>query len=240
MHDANSRTIVSNQSGVHDRLDSLVQKHLARPFQKPFHDATLETFYRIREWIRADGRPLIFDSCCGVGESTANLARRHPEAVVIGMDKSAHRLGKHEGYRQEADNYLLARVDLNDFWRLAVADNWRLSHHYLLYPNPWPKSAHLQRRWHGAAVFPYLLMLGGKLEMRSNWRLYLQEFAQGLAIAGIEAKVNTLGFDGEDLTPFERKYRLSGQPLHQLRADLKEFSLPWQQSLLLPANPTKS
>ncbi|TKB51481.1 SAM-dependent methyltransferase [Ferrimonas sediminicola] len=240
MYDANSRSILSNQPGVHERLPALVRKHLAGPFRKPFHDATLETFYRIRAWIRADGRPLIFDSCCGVGESTANLAGRHPGSLVIGMDKSAHRLGKHEGYRQEADNYLLARVDLNDFWRLAAADGWRLSHHYLLYPNPWPKSAHLQRRWHGAAVFPYLLMLGGDLEMRSNWPLYLQEFAQALSLAGIAAQVGPLALDGEDLTPFERKYRLSGQPLYRLTADLKEFTLPWQQSLHLPADPAKS
>ncbi|USD36986.1 MULTISPECIES: tRNA (guanosine(46)-N(7))-methyltransferase TrmB [Ferrimonas] len=231
---ANSRAIESNQQGLHQRLDDTVLKHLATPFNKPFHDATLETFYRLKQWIEADGRPLIFDSCCGVGESSANLARRHPEAVLIGMDKSAHRLDKHENYRQQADNYLLARVDLNDLWRLAVADGWQLSHHYLLYPNPWPKSSHLKRRWHGAAAFPYLLMLGGQLEMRSNWPVYLQEFARALTLAGVPSQLAPLSPSGDDLTPFERKYRLSGQPLYQLQADLSGFTLPWQAGLSLP------
>ena len=32
--------------------------------------------------------------------------------------------------------------------------------HYLLYPNPWPKAKHLQRRVHGHGSFPLLLQLG--------------------------------------------------------------------------------
>lgn len=234
-----SRKVETNQHDLHERLEPVVKKHLQEPFRKPFHDATVEAFYRIKEVWQADGRPLILDSCCGVGESTVNLAERHPDAFILGLDKSGCRIEKHDSYRRTADNYLLARVDLNDFWRLAAADSWQPTHHYILYPNPWPKAAHLKRRWHGAPVFPYLLLLGGQLQMRSNFPLYLQEFQQALKVAGLAGEFSPLTFEGEngdarDITPFERKYRLSDQPLFRLDADLSNFDVSWRAQLTLP------
>jgi len=91
--------------------------------------------------------------------------------------------------------------------------------HYILYPNPWPKSKHVQRRWHGAAVFPSIIALGGELEMRSNWRLYLDEFKLALQVAGRQGEVAQ--FDPvATITPFERKYQASGQALFKLTASL--------------------
>ncbi len=95
-----------------------------------------------------------------------------------------------------------------------------MQRHYLLYPNPWPKSAHLKRRWHGHPVFPHLLALGGELEARSNWRLYLEELAAALALAGITASVTPVADTEETLTDFEEKYRLSGHQLWRLSATL--------------------
>ncbi|WP_300363033.1 methyltransferase domain-containing protein, partial [uncultured Pseudoalteromonas sp.] len=156
MTDANSRSIVSNQPGLHEKLDEIVLKHLSAEFKKPIAEHTQSAFDQVNEKVQAFAGPIILDSCCGVGESTANLAKRHPDALVIGIDKSSHRLDKHDiEYKQtDAGQYILVQADLNDFWRLAVAANWQPSHHYLLYPNPWPKAKHLQRRWHGAAIFP--------------------------------------------------------------------------------------
>ncbi|GLS83151.1 tRNA (guanine(46)-N(7))-methyltransferase TrmB [Paraferrimonas haliotis] len=216
---ADSRIIVSNQQGLHEQLDEVVLKHLQHPFQKPYAQHTLDEFERINAIVQASERPLIVDSCCGVGESTANIARLHPQALVIGLDKSAYRIGKHHEYQGEDGEYLLARVDLNDFWRLAVAANWQVHKHFLLYPNPWPKSKHLQRRWHGAAVFPSLLALGGALELRSNWPVYLQEFQRALELAGHASELTELTVE-QPLTPFERKYQASGQALYQLRCAL--------------------
>ena len=119
------------------------------------------------------------------------------------------------------DNTLLVRADLVDFWRLALNAGWRPRRHYLLYPNPYPKTAHLKLRWHGHPVFPALLALGGRLELRSNWRLYLQEFALAAAQASdVVAEVQPFTPEGEYLTPFERKYHQSGQDLWRLVMNL--------------------
>jgi tRNA G46 methylase TrmB len=213
----NSRVIVSNQQGLNEQLDEMVLKHLKHAFRKPYQQHTLEAFKSCEKWVEQQGKPIIFDSCCGVGESTYHLAKKHPEAIVLGLDKSADRLGKHQ--ESIADNYRLLQVNLNDFWRLAVDANWKLSHHYLLYPNPWPKAKHLQRRWHGSAVFPSILQLGGELELRSNWFTYIHEFARALELAGQSCLVEEYQSE-EAITPFERKYWASGQKSLRLTATL--------------------
>jgi tRNA G46 methylase TrmB len=214
-----SRVIHSNQHGLHAQLDKVVLKHLKHPFQKPYQTHTLAAFKTCEKWVEQQGKPIIFDSCCGVGESTYHLARRHRESIVLGLDKSAVRLAKRP--RHIADNAQLLQVNLNDFWRLAVDANWTLSHHYLLYPNPWPKSKHLQRRWHGSAVFPAIIQLGGKLELRSNWFTYVLEFARALELAGKNSSVQPYSSD-HAITPFELKYWASGQRSLQLLANLNQ------------------
>ncbi|MEJ6476670.1 SAM-dependent methyltransferase [Pseudoalteromonas piscicida] len=212
MTEANSRSITTNQQGLHEKLDEIVTKHLQAEFKKPIAAHTQRAFDEVNERVQAFDGPIILDSCCGVGESTANLAKLHPDALIIGIDKSSHRLEKHDvEYKQaEQGQYILVQADLNDFWRLALAANWQPTHHYLLYPNPWPKAKHIQRRWHGSAVFPYIIKLGGQLELRSNWDIYVKEFARALALSGVSTQVEAYESD-EAITPFERKYWASGQ-----------------------------
>lgn len=217
IHRGDSRVIHSNQQGLHDQLDKVVLKHLKDPFQKPYQKHTLDAFKICEKWVEQQGKSIVFDSCCGVGESTYHLARCHRESIVLGLDKSAVRLAKHS--RHIADNAQLLQVNLNDFWRLAADANWTLSHHYILYPNPWPKSKHLQRRWHGSAVFPAIIQLGGKLELRSNWFTYIREFARSLELAGKNSSVQSYSAD-RAITPFELKYWASGQETWQLLSNL--------------------
>lgn len=221
MTSANSRVVTSNQCGPHKKLPELVKRHLATPSRKPFSEHTLAAFDQAQSWLNGWSGPLIMDSCCGVGESTAVIAGRYPDARVIGVDKSALRTEKHQrGYAADQPNYLVLRADLNDFWRLAHQNDWNLYRHFLLYPNPWPKSMHIKRRWHASASFADILKLGGILTVRSNWALYVEEFALALNLAGFKATPEV--YDAEQpMTPFERKYRASGQQSWQLVVDLE-------------------
>lgn len=226
MVQAYSRAITSNQLSQHEQIPQQVAKYWQQPFLKPIAIHSQAAFASVNQQVQQFSGPIILDACCGVGESTAELARRNPHALVIGVDKSAHRLAKHVQYQQQ-DNaqYLLVRADLNDFWRLAAAANWPVQQQCIFYPNPWPKKKHLGRRWHGAPVFPALVQLGGALEMRSNWPLYLQEFATALACVGISSEVQPLTVTTHPITPFERKYQASGQQLWQLTATLANAEL---------------
>ena len=169
--------------------------------------------------MESSDRPLVFDSFCGTGMSSASLAQRHADCLVIGIDKSAHRLARHQP--ADADNYLLVQAECGDFWRLAAAAGWALERHYLLYPNPWPKPAQLKRRVHGSADFHDLLALGGTVELRSNWPVYTDEFGRALELAGCEPMVER--FEPEQpLTLFERKYRESGHELWRCICRLRD------------------
>jgi len=217
---ANSHEIITNQDGLNEHLDEIVEKHIKHVFQKPYQQHSIDGFKAVETQIAQVNKPVIFDSCCGVGDSTINLAKLYPDHFVIGMDKSGHRLNKNEAYEQHGvDNFMLLRTDLNDFWRLALDAELKIEKHYILYPNPWPKAKHIQRRWHGSAVFPTIVALGGELEMRSNWRLYLDEFSQALSLMGKNSDVSEFTPESS-ITPFERKYQASGQALFKLTAKL--------------------
>ncbi len=223
MVEGNSRTIISNQPDVHEDLAKVVNKHLNSEFKKPFAEFSLQLFTELEQKVNAfianGGKGVILDSCCGVGESSYHHAKANPEHLVIGIDKSEHRLDKHDHHWGELANLVLARGDLNDLWRLIADADWPVNEHYILYPNPWPKAKHLQRRWHGAPVFSSVPRIGKKLIVRSNWSIYIKEFHQALKIAGIESNVAEYS-DEQAITPFERKYWASGQKSHQLIAKL--------------------
>jgi len=218
---ANSRVPTSAQIGVHEQLVRLLERHRDTPFRKPYADynrAAFEASFARRE-REAAHVPLILDSCCGVGESSIALAQAFPDHYVIGVDQSEARLGRFDA-AVLPPNLDLVRADLVDYWRLMRDAGIRLSRHYLLYPNPWPKIGHLSRRWHGHPVFPTMLELGGRLECRSNWRIYVDEFClavtalTGCSVAGEEFNA------AQPLTPFERKYRDSGHRLYRAVVDL--------------------
>lgn len=220
MH-ANSRVPTSAQSGIHTHLATLLDRHLGAPFRKPYADYNRAAFVAsmVRRQRVAPNAPLILDSCCGVGESSIALACAFPDHYVIGVDQSEARLGRQSGAGLPA-NLDLVRADLVDYWRLLRDAGIRLDRHYLLYPNPWPKIGHLARRWHGHPVFPALLELGGVLECRSNWPIYVDEFCFALQrVSGKNATAEPYLPDVA-LTPFERKYLGSGHALFRCVAEL--------------------
>jgi len=222
MSAANSRKISDAQEEIHKNLESIVLKHLQNKHRKPIADHTQIAFNQIKPQIDhalKQGRALIFDSCCGTAMSTAILARENPDALVIGIDRSAVRLGKEYNNSLPA-NAQLIQAECADFWQLARQQGWKLNKHTILYPNPYPKSKHLKRRWHGHPAFADILALGGEIELRTNWKVYADEFCLAVSIAKKykrEASYNKVEMFIADkpLTLFEKKYQESGQQLYR-------------------------
>jgi tRNA (guanine-N7-)-methyltransferase len=219
----NSRVPESVQGDIHPHLATLLDRHAGAPFRKPYADYNRAAFAgSLERWQRtAAGSPVILDSGCGVGESSLYLARNFPDHYVIGVDQSASRLAR--GRRSAAQwppNLDLVRADVVDYWRLLREAGIRLDRHYLLYPNPWPKASQVSRRWHGHPVFPSLLDLGGVLECRSNWAIYLAEFCFAVRRMTQRPAVAESYAPDAAMTPFERKYLASGHRLFRMVVDL--------------------
>lgn len=223
MH-ANSRTVHSNQPGPHEQLSAVVARHAATSFRKPVSDVNLAAFTTsIAAWKAQGSPPLILDAGCGVGLSTRRLAQAFPDHFVIGVDQSADRLGREVRWTGTLpENFITVRADLVDYWRLMLAEQIYPQQHYLLYPNPWPKKSQLGRRWHGHPIFPVLVALGGRIECRSNWKTYIDEFTLALGqLAGIEVHCEAHHSLPDDaLTPFEAKYLRSGHALWRCKTEL--------------------
>jgi tRNA G46 methylase TrmB len=203
----------------------VVQKHLEHPFRKPLSEHTQTAFDEIKPLVEthlAKNQPLIFDSCCGTAMSTRIIAEDNPEALVIGIDRSKVRLGK-EYNADFPENAITVQAECGDFWILAQAQGWKLTKHSIFYPNPYPKSKHLKRRWHGHPAFPALLALGGELELRTNWKVYVDEFslAVGFAIDKVGLYEYIEAFQSNiPMTLFEKKYQESQQELYRFRYGL--------------------
>ena len=206
----------TDQLGAHPDLTEIVRHHQDHPWRKPCPAHTRDAFEKLQKRLKRDNRPLILDSFCGTGMSTALIAVAHPDALVVGIDQSAHRLAKHQA--AGAQNYLLLRAEAEPFWLCLVKAGITLHSHWLLYPNPWPKASQLKRRVHGHGAFPVLSRLGGKLELRTNWDIFAQEFAQAAALIGIKGHTKPFISDSP-MTLFERKYADRGHTLWRFRGE---------------------
>lgn len=209
----NSRNVFSHQSGQHPQLGHWVNKVRIGPkFQKPIAPFNAQAFTLVQEWLSGSARPWILDSGCGTGLSTLYLAEQYPNALIIGVDRSAHRLTKTTTSNQRI---LWVRADLIDFWRLLAASNWRPQQHYLLYPNPYPKPHQLKQRWHAHPVFPELLACCASLTCRTNWLIYGQELQQALQLYGLNSSLKQIT-PQPPITAFENKYQASGHALWEV------------------------
>ncbi len=247
-------------------MHNSIAPHTANAFKEA--DIFINKFYG-----NSRNKIVILDSGCGKGLSTISLAAKFPNIPVIGIDRSFHRLSHNRLYRnaieedndnddegdsaidnnsqvsQKVDdqqNVLFVRAELSDFWLLASQSDWIIHSHYLLYPNPYPKSKHLGRRWHCHPSFPFIIALGGTLVVRSNWDIYCREMLSALkaivnakAFPNVTANINDVSeyqpaMDGVNkyLTHFERKYILAGVKVYELKVDLGARERPERLAML--------
>lgn len=177
----------------------------------------------------SDCANVILDSGCGTGRSSLVLGELYPQYTVLGVDRSIVRLCKQPSVsatredelmvQQVAHNVWLVRADLNDFWRLLQKTSAITIHaHYVLYPNPYPKQSRIRQRWYGSPIFPILLQLSNRTIVRSNWDLYLQEFAQ--CAQWLEPKLSCQILNAHTKTRpysnFEQKYWMAGEETYEL------------------------
>jgi len=212
----------------------------------------------------------------GVDRSLARLTKTKDNRKAEGdsdsdsentKDDSASSSDRETYCHRVSKNGYLVRAELVDFWRCCIKQGWvcdddkkrenadsgsnlKVTHHYMLYPNPYPTKARLSSRWYAHPSFPLILKLGiPTMIIRSNWEGYLNEFAQAIDMANdfYEDDNNQDGITGSPtnlalpylssakkgpaeridksiaLTNFESKYDNVGESTFELRLERDEI-----------------
>ena len=101
---------------------------------------------------------------------------------------------------------------------LADKNNLKAEISYFLYPNPWPKSEHLKRRWHAHPVFSKILKCSKKIILRTDWKIYLDEFKNALEIHKYNVQKSGQLNLSHGITRFEQKFIKQERNLYELIA----------------------
>ena len=220
MNEFKSKIVESNQIEIHEDLVLLKERYTNKKFKRPITRYSHDVFTDIKNWlIEIGNKKIILDVGCGVGQSTYVLCKKYPDHSVIGIDKSIDRVERKNSFKANfPSNGKIFRADILDLWRLLLElkGSYEFTKQYILYPNPYPKKSQLKKRWHGNPIFPFILEYNCPIELRSNWKLYLEEFSfvcrqYQRSTSEVESFIPK-----EYFTPFEKKYSMSGQNIYKL------------------------
>ena len=226
MNQYHSKEVTSDQNGPHQDLIKIISKYRIDNFKRPPASFSVKLLKKILP-VLEENQKIILDSCCGTGESTYNLAKLYPDHFILGIDKSQDRVERNNLFKRDAviNNFIIVRGELLDLWPLlyneSLHSNWKITKQCIYYPNPWPKAKAIKRRWHASAVMPFICAIGGEIEVRSNWQIYLQEFQQAVEHFTGELLIINKMQNVHPITAFEKKYHLSGQDLYCGRVNIK-------------------
>jgi tRNA (guanine-N7-)-methyltransferase len=156
--------------------------------------------------------PTVLEIGFGMGETTAEIARAHPEQNFLGVDVHTPGVGSLLKQVQELDlaNVRVIRHDAVEVVRDMIPES-SLAGIHVFFPDPWPKKRHHKRRLLQAPFVHALtrrLQAGGYLHVATDWEDYAQH-----TLAVLEAEpllANTAqGFAPRPLhrplTKFERR-----------------------------------
>jgi tRNA (guanine-N7-)-methyltransferase len=214
----NSKLVLSNQISPHPYIIDIVKKHSESNYQAPVSAEIFQGFLHVLE-IAENYSGIILDSGCGTGESTITLAKLFPDCLIVGVDKSAQRIQKGANVLKKLrlQNCLLLRSDVSFFWQFLIETQTKISEHFILYPNPWPKKKHVLRRWHAHSLFPKILKLSRSMTLRTNWNIYASEFAIASSYL-TKNEIKPIEFETKiPITAFERKYKNSNHKIFEVK-----------------------
>jgi len=218
----NSKIVTSNQDGIHTDLVKIIGRYSHDEYKRPIASFSHDAFISIKNWVKdAGGKSLVLDMGCGTGESSLQLAKKYPEHLVIGIDKSLSRIERKNAFKSDLPpNLKLVRGELLDLWYLfakAVREKEIVVHkQYILYPNPWPKKKLVKLRFHANPIIPFILQCSKQIELRTNWKIYADEFkfvCENLT----QSNVVLEKFKADiPLSNFESKYNKTGHDLYRV------------------------
>ena len=164
-------------------------------------------------------KPLVLEIGSGMGETTAAIARAHPEADFVAVEVHGPGVGSllNRIAAEEIGNLRVVRHDAVEVLERMVADD-SLAAIHLFFPDPWPKKRHRKRRLvqpDTAALMARKLAPRGVLHAATDWPDYA-EHMEGVFAAEPLLERATSGFATRPQTKFETRGRRLGHPIRDL------------------------
>lgn len=168
---------------------------------------------------------LPFDLEIGAGQGlhAIQYCQKHPDRRLIALERTRNRfdlLKSRLRRHPEILNLTALRADAMAFTAHFVPDH-SLERVFLLYPNPYPKNAQANLRWHRSPFIQFLhgkMRPGATLNLATNLQWYADEAVEFLSASGLFtlAARRVLNPSDEPRTHFERKYLARGESCFDL------------------------
>ena len=128
--------------------------------------------------------PLVLEIGSGMGETTARIAKEHPETDFVAVEVHAPGVGSLLKLieQEQLKNVRVIRHDALDVLAHMIADA-SLAGIHLFFPDPWPKKRHHKRRLVQpafAALAARKLAPGGYLHAATDWEDYASQIVEVL------------------------------------------------------------
>jgi tRNA (guanine-N7-)-methyltransferase len=165
------------------------------------------------------GAPLILEIGSGMGETTAEIAKAHPEVDFVAVEVHGPGVGSllNRVAAAELTNVKVVRHDALDVLEHMIADGTLAAIH-LFFPDPWPKKRHHKRRLVQpafAALAARKLKDGAILHAATDWPDYAEHMN---AVFSKEPLLEPAahGFTSRPVTKFESRGQRLGHPIREL------------------------
>jgi tRNA (guanine-N7-)-methyltransferase len=173
----------------------------------------------------SSSRKLVLEIGSGMGETTIEIAKAHPEVDFIAVEVHGPGVGSllNAIDRERLSNVRVIRHDALDVLEHMVADG-SLAAIHLFFPDPWPKKRHHKRRLVQpafAALAATKLMAGGILHAATDWPEYAEYMNEVFSKEALLEPAAT-GFTARPVTKFESRGRRLGHPVRDLVFRRKE------------------
>ena len=167
----------------------------------------------------SSARKLVLEIGSGMGETTLEIAKAHPEADFVAVEVHGPGVGSllNAIEREQIGNLRVIRHDALDVLEHMVGDGTLAAIH-LFFPDPWPKKRHHKRRMVQpafAALAARKLAPGGVLHAATDWPDYAEHMQEVFSKEPL-LETASAGFAARPVTKFESRGQRLGHPIREL------------------------
>jgi tRNA (guanine-N7-)-methyltransferase len=164
-------------------------------------------------------RPLVLEIGSGMGETTVEIAKAHPEADFVAVEVHGPGVGSllNRIEAEKLSNVRVVRHDAVPVLEHMVAEG-SLAAIHLFFPDPWPKKRHHKRRLVQpafAALAARKLAPGGILHAATDWPDYADWMEETFSRESLLVKTQK-GLVEKPITKFEARGQRLGHPIREL------------------------